>query len=159
MIEGEIWANIWQTECIARICPQTGKVVGWVLMHGLAHALQVRKLPQKGTPMDVLNGESSLDGSDRLGRLLRVCVGCGGPLLAQRPALPSALNPPPSTLNPKPPTLNPQPHTTKGIAWDASRRRIFVGGKYWPRILEIKVEAINPNLTANKERADSCFVG
>jgi glutamine cyclotransferase len=56
MIDGEIWANVWQTECIARISPSTGKVLGWVLMHGLAGALQRRNLPQKGTHMDVLNG-------------------------------------------------------------------------------------------------------
>jgi glutamine cyclotransferase len=54
-IDGEIWANIWQTECIARICPETGKVAGWVLMHGLAQSLASRGL--SNTPMDVLNGE------------------------------------------------------------------------------------------------------
>ena len=25
-VEGEIWANVWQTECIARINPSTGSV-------------------------------------------------------------------------------------------------------------------------------------
>jgi glutamine cyclotransferase len=25
-INGEVWANVWQTECIARIDPSTGKV-------------------------------------------------------------------------------------------------------------------------------------
>ena len=25
MIDGQIWANIWGTECIARICPATGQ--------------------------------------------------------------------------------------------------------------------------------------
>ena len=25
-VEGEIWANVWQTECIARIDPSTGSV-------------------------------------------------------------------------------------------------------------------------------------
>lgn len=34
-IEGEIWANIYQTTCIARIDPQTGQVVGWIDITGL----------------------------------------------------------------------------------------------------------------------------
>src|SRR5262249_31591318 len=29
-IGGEIWANVWQTDRIARISPFTGNVVGWV---------------------------------------------------------------------------------------------------------------------------------
>ena len=56
MIDGEIWANIWQTECIARICPATGRVTGWVLMHGLREALVRRNLPMHGKYVDVLNG-------------------------------------------------------------------------------------------------------
>jgi glutamine cyclotransferase len=54
-IGGEIWANIWQTECIARICPETGKVTGWLLVHGLRNSLASRNLASHG--MDVLNGE------------------------------------------------------------------------------------------------------
>jgi hypothetical protein len=54
-IDGEIWANIWQTECIARICPDSGKVKGWVLMHGLRSNLAKRGLTNRG--IDVLNGE------------------------------------------------------------------------------------------------------
>ena len=34
-IEGEVWGNIWQTECIARVSPVDGKVLGWILMDGL----------------------------------------------------------------------------------------------------------------------------
>jgi glutamine cyclotransferase len=56
VIRGEVWANIWQTECIARICPQTGKVTGWVLMHGLRDGLVARNLPNGGTILEVLNG-------------------------------------------------------------------------------------------------------
>lgn len=56
-IDGEIWANIWQTECIARICPDSGKVKGWVLMHGLRANLESRGL--SNNPMDVLNGKHS----------------------------------------------------------------------------------------------------
>lgn len=54
-IDGEVWANIWMTECIARVCPTTGKVTGWVLMQGLLEALKKRNLPQP-RGMDVLNG-------------------------------------------------------------------------------------------------------
>lgn len=56
MIGGEVWANVWQTECIARICPETGKVKAWMLMQGLGWSLQQRNLASNS--MDVLNGEA-----------------------------------------------------------------------------------------------------
>lgn len=31
-VDGEIWGNVWQTECIARIDPATGAVLGWVML-------------------------------------------------------------------------------------------------------------------------------
>jgi glutaminyl-peptide cyclotransferase len=34
-VEGEIFANIWQSDRIARISPQTGEVVGWIDLKGL----------------------------------------------------------------------------------------------------------------------------
>src|SRR5579872_6671109 len=34
-VKGEIWANIWQTDRIARIDPNTGKVVGWIDLTGI----------------------------------------------------------------------------------------------------------------------------
>lgn len=34
-VEGEIYANVWQTNRIARISPQSGKVVGWIDLTGL----------------------------------------------------------------------------------------------------------------------------
>ncbi len=34
-VEGELFANIWQTDRIARISPQTGEVVGWIELKGL----------------------------------------------------------------------------------------------------------------------------
>jgi glutaminyl-peptide cyclotransferase len=37
-IKGEVWANVWHTERIARIDPQTGKVKGWVELTGLLEA-------------------------------------------------------------------------------------------------------------------------
>jgi len=77
VIDGEIWANIWQTDRIARIDPLTGKVLGYVeLGNILPREEQTRET-------DVLNG----------------------------------------------------------IAWDEANRRIFVTGKYWPRLFEITVYA------------------
>jgi glutamine cyclotransferase len=37
-IKGEVWANIWQTERIARIKPDTGEVAGWIDLTGLLSA-------------------------------------------------------------------------------------------------------------------------
>ncbi|BCR06041.1 glutaminyl-peptide cyclotransferase [Desulfuromonas versatilis] len=34
-VEGEIFANVWQTDRIARIDPQTGEVTGWIDLAGL----------------------------------------------------------------------------------------------------------------------------
>jgi glutamine cyclotransferase len=75
-IDGEIWANIWQTDRIARIDPKTGKVTGWVDLSGL------------------------LSVKDRLS------------------STPDVLN---------------------GIAWDAAGKRLFVTGKLWPRLFEIRL--------------------
>ena len=47
-VEGEVWANIWQSDRIARINPKTGVVAGWIDLTGL--------LPQRGGSDDVLNG-------------------------------------------------------------------------------------------------------
>jgi glutaminyl-peptide cyclotransferase len=48
--EGEILANVWQTDRIARISPQSGKVLGWIDLTGLLSS--VYKLEQGA----VLNG-------------------------------------------------------------------------------------------------------
>ena len=49
-INGEIWANVYQTDKIVRIDPETGKVLAWINLGGL--------LPQKdySPETDVLNG-------------------------------------------------------------------------------------------------------
>lgn len=49
-IEGEIWANIWTTNLIARIDPHTGRVNSWVDLSGLL------KQSERTPDMDVLNG-------------------------------------------------------------------------------------------------------
>ncbi|CAM5404031.1 glutaminyl-peptide cyclotransferase [Rhodanobacter lindaniclasticus] len=80
-VDGEIYANVWLTNRIARIDPATGHVVGWIDLTGL---FDVNTLP---VPMnDVLNG----------------------------------------------------------IAWDAQGKRLFVTGKHWPKLFEIKLVKKQP---------------
>ncbi len=74
-VRGEIYANVWHTDRIARIAPATGKVLGWIDLSGLLPA------DQHPDPEAVLNG----------------------------------------------------------IAYDAAHDRLFVTGKLWPRLFEIKV--------------------
>jgi glutamine cyclotransferase len=74
-IKGEIFANIWLTDRIARISPKDGRVTGWIDLTGLMSAAE------RGTSDAVLNG----------------------------------------------------------IAYDAAGDRLFVTGKLWPRIFEIKL--------------------
>jgi glutaminyl-peptide cyclotransferase len=74
-VKGEILANVWQTDRIARISPVDGKVLGWIDLSGI--------LPQ-----------SDRSGSD-------------------------------AVLN--------------GIAYDAATDRLFVTGKLWPKLFEIKL--------------------
>jgi glutamine cyclotransferase len=49
-INGEIYANLWKSERIARITPQTGRVVGWIDLKGLLNPEDLKQ------PVDVLNG-------------------------------------------------------------------------------------------------------
>jgi glutamine cyclotransferase len=49
-IRGEVWANVWQTDLIARIDPQDGTVVGWIDLSGLLSPADIT------APVDVLNG-------------------------------------------------------------------------------------------------------
>jgi glutamine cyclotransferase len=74
-INGEIWANIWMSDRIARIDPVSGKVLGYIDLKGI------------------------LPSSDK----------------------------------------NPDTDVLNGIAWDKSGNRIFVTGKRWPKLFEIKV--------------------
>lgn len=73
-VRGEIFANVWQTDKIARISPRTGKVLGWIDLSGIIDKSQL--------------------GRD-------------------------------AVLN--------------GIAYDAAGDRLFVTGKLWPKLFEIKV--------------------
>jgi len=74
-VEGEIFANIWHSDRIARISPSTGQVLGWIDLTGLLGPFYQRE------PEAVLNG----------------------------------------------------------IAYDAKQKRLFVTGKLWPKIFEIRV--------------------
>lgn len=74
-VRGEIYANIWHTDRIARISPRSGRVLGWIDLSGL---------------MDK-----------------------------------SELSDPEAVLN--------------GIAYDSRFDRLFVTGKLWPKLFEIKV--------------------
>ncbi len=74
-VHGQIYANIWHSDRIARIAPATGKVLGFIDLAGLLPAAQ------RSDPEAVLNG----------------------------------------------------------IAYDSAQDRLFVTGKLWPRIFEIKV--------------------
>jgi glutamine cyclotransferase len=74
-LNGQVFANIWTTDRIARIDPQTGRVLGWIDLTGLLAAT------------DQVNGDAVLN----------------------------------------------------GIAYDAKGARLFVTGKYWPTLFEIKI--------------------
>ncbi|KAK4837831.1 hypothetical protein QYF36_008764 [Acer negundo] len=76
-INGEVWANVWQTDCIARISHKDGMVLGWILLPHLREGL----FAAGNNGIDVLNG----------------------------------------------------------IAWDGEKKRLFVTGKLWPKLYEIKV--------------------
>jgi glutamine cyclotransferase len=48
-VNGEIYANVWQTDFVARISPSSGRVLGWIDLSGLLSPAE-----ERGT--DVLNG-------------------------------------------------------------------------------------------------------
>ena len=58
----EVWANVIETECIARVDPRSGAVVGWVDMTGLRDALD----PGAPTKAGVLNGIAADEKSGRI---------------------------------------------------------------------------------------------
>ena len=82
-VKGQIFANIWQTERIARIDPQSGRLTGWIYLTGLLPA------EDKIRPVDVLNG----------------------------------------------------------IAFDEANDRLFVTGKLWPKLFEIKLKLRRTNIS------------
>jgi glutamine cyclotransferase len=59
-VEGEVYANIWQTDRVARIDPGTGRVTGWIDLSGLLGP------EDYSPPVDVLNGIAYDAATDRL---------------------------------------------------------------------------------------------
>lgn len=59
-VKGEVYANVWQTDRIARIDPTTGRVVGWVDLTGLVSA------QERANADAVLNGIAYQPTEDRL---------------------------------------------------------------------------------------------
>lgn len=59
-VRGEIYANIWPTDRIAMIAPQTGQVTGWIELEGLLGE------GDRSQPVDVLNGIAYDSKGDRL---------------------------------------------------------------------------------------------
>jgi glutaminyl-peptide cyclotransferase len=72
-VKGELWANVWTSDQIARIDPKTGVVLGWIDVTGLLS-------PAERAKVDVLNG----------------------------------------------------------IVYDAANDRVYVTGKNWPKVFEIR---------------------
>ena len=59
-IQGSIYANVWQTDRIAEISPETGLVTAWIDLQGLLPAAD------RTPPVDVLNGIAYDAQADRL---------------------------------------------------------------------------------------------
>lgn len=74
-VEGQLFANVWHSNRVARISPQTGNVVGWIDLTGIM------------SPIYRLESEAVLN----------------------------------------------------GIAYDPIRKRLFVTGKLWPSVFEIRL--------------------
>lgn len=58
-VKGEVWANVWHKNQIARIDPQTGKVKGWIDLTGIL-------TPPPADPEAVLNGIAYDEADNRL---------------------------------------------------------------------------------------------
>jgi glutamine cyclotransferase len=59
-VRGEVYANVWQSDRVARISPETGAVLGWIDLTGLLSAGDLSH------PVDVLNGIAYDPGGERL---------------------------------------------------------------------------------------------
>lgn len=59
-VRGEVYANVWQTDRIARIDPASGRVLGWIDLTGLLPAAE------RDETTDVLNGIAYDPATDRL---------------------------------------------------------------------------------------------
>jgi glutamine cyclotransferase len=59
-VRGLVFANVWKTDKIAQISPETGEVVGWIDLRGLLRP------EDRVDPVDVLNGIAYDQRNDRL---------------------------------------------------------------------------------------------
>jgi len=59
-VKGELWANVWQTDQIVKINPDTGRVTGWIDLTGLLRP------EARGPEGDVLNGIAWDKAGDRI---------------------------------------------------------------------------------------------
>ena len=77
-VNGQVWANVWETNSLARIDPATGQVLGYVDLTGLLSETDKRLfLPPGGdSALDVLNGIAYDSAANRL-----VVTGKNWPLL------------------------------------------------------------------------------
>lgn len=171
-IGGEIWSNVWQSECIARICPDTGRVKAWLLMQGLGQSLQQRNLAT--VPMDVLNGETYVVAKCNTNHswwpavaALPDChlrgTGCDDRphhilLCWTAPACTAVMCEPLSSR------CNINLYTAcafvmgAGIAWDHQRQRLFITGKQWPRVFEVVPQPLDASNTAAQQAKQTCYV-
>jgi glutamine cyclotransferase len=77
-VNGQVWANVWETERIVRIDPASGRVLGWIDLTGILQEADRRRFVPPGaeTSIDVLNGIAYDSASNRL-----VVTGKNWPLL------------------------------------------------------------------------------
>ncbi len=59
-VKGEIYANVWHSDRVARIDPQTGRILGWIDLKGLLAPAE------QSDPEAVLNGIAYDEAGDRL---------------------------------------------------------------------------------------------
>ena len=60
-VRGEVWGNIIETECVVRVDPKTGAVLGWIDLTGIK--ARVDPAPRRG---DVMNGIAYDEAADRV---------------------------------------------------------------------------------------------
>lgn len=58
LVDGELWANMFGSDCIARVSPETGLVRGWIDFTGLLDKQKEHRLAKQNgrDPPDVFNG-------------------------------------------------------------------------------------------------------
>lgn len=62
-VRGELWANVYQTDLIARIAPATGRVVGWIDLRNLLTSAEREVVARRG---GVANGIAFDSAGDRV---------------------------------------------------------------------------------------------